>query len=504
MPRRVSRLPGQLASATLTLVVGSSIASPPALSTAPDARPAVKVFYDAVDESGRLAGGSRMVRGESLGRSIAPPPVSEVTMILEPQGVGAGGDNRFDLVFVGDGYASRPSGVANTVVMPPDGQLAPDAPDLVKYERHVGAALFRLFDIEPFGRYKPVFRSYRVDVQSNDSGVSDDPYPGIPRDTAMDMRFWCDGVERLLCVNTIAAQQYAEQAPHLDLIIAVANSSKYGGSGYLGQNVVTISGGSPTAFEITAHEIGHVVGILADEYEVDEFVEWPGGEPSDPNLSTFESEDMIALNGKWASWIGHDIIGFDGPISTYEGGGYYQTGVYRPSPNSAMRTLGRPFNMIAVERLVVGIYARVDPIDDASPSGVIAQPNTVFSVQPIPVVGAPLTIQWFLNDQPLSVPVADTFDLSQITLPPGTHQVSAKVIDNTPYVRNQALRDQWLTQTRSWIVQVPANAASEPSFNAAAAALRQWGEEGERLEGDLNRDGKVDLRDLLRALGSAD
>lgn len=504
MPSRVSCLPGPLASVTLALSVCPALGASPPLANAPESRQPVKVFYDAVDEHGRLAGGSRLVQGESLGRSIGLPPASEVTMILEPQGVGAGGDNRFDLVFVGDGYASRSSGIANTLAMPPDGELAEDAPDLVKYERHVSAALFRLFDIQPFARYRPVFRSYRVDVISNESGVSDDPYPGIPRDTAMDMRFWCDGVERLLCVNTIAAQQYADQAPHLDLIVAVANSGKYGGSGYLGQNVVTISGGSPTAFEVTAHEIGHVVGILADEYEVEEFVEWPGGEPSDPNLSTFESEDMIALNGKWASWIGNDIIGFDGPISTYEGGGFYQTGVYRPSPNSAMRTLGRPFNMIAVERLVVGIYARVDPIDDASPSGVTAQPNTVFSVEPIPVVGAPLTIQWFLDGLPLSVPVANTFDLSQITLSPGTHVVSAKVTDNTPYVRNQALRDQWLTQTRTWLVQVPANAASEPSFKDAAAALRQWGEQGDRLEGDLNRDGKVDLRDLLRALGSAD
>lgn len=502
MPSRVSRLPGLLASAGLAVIASPAFASPPAISPGPQTRGPVKVFYDAVDEHGRLSGGSRLVQGDSLGRAIAPPPPSEVTMILEPQGVGAGGDNRFDLVFVGDGYASEQSGIANWTAVPPDGQLTEDATDFAKYERHVGAALFRLFDAQPFKRYKPIFRSYRVDVRSNDSGVSDDPYPGIPRDTAMDMRFWCDGVERLLCVNTVAAQQYADEAPYLDLIIAVANSSKYGGSGYLGQNVITISGGSPTAYEVTAHEIGHVVGILADEYDVDEFVEWPGGEPSDPNLSTFEAKDMIALNGKWASWIGNDIIGFDGPISTYEGGGFYQFGVYRPSPDSAMRTLGRPFNMIAVERLIVGIYTRVDPIDHASPPGVIGQPNTVFTVEPIPVVGAPLTIQWYLNDLPLSVPVANTLDLSQITLSPGTHQVRAVVTDNTPYVRNQALRDQWLTQTRSWIVQVPANAAAAPSLPDAAAALRQWGEEGERLEGDLNRDGKVDLRDLLRALGS--
>lgn len=504
MPSRAVHRPGAQAIVLSIVMMNGALADPPlTCGPAGSVEGGVKVFYDQVQPDGSLRGGSRLVRGESLGRWVGLVPISDVTMVLEPQGVGANGDNRFDLVFVGDGYRGPPPPtIANTTAVPPDENLPPTATDFQNYERHVGGALYRLFDIEPFRRYRPVFRSFRVDVRSNESGVSNDPVEGVMRDTAMDMRFWCDGVERLLCVNTIAAQQYADQAPFLDLIVAVANSTKYGGSGYLGQNVLTISGGSSTAYHVTAHEIGHVLGILADEYAVDELFEWPGGEPSDPNLSTFEAPDMVALNGKWAAWIDNDLPGFDGPIWTYEGGGFYQGGVFRPSPNSAMRTIGRPFNVVALERLVVGIYTRVDPIDSVSPASAVATPNTVFSVEPIPVVGAPLTVQWFLNGMPLSVPVENVFDLSTITLPPGIHQVSARVADPTNFVRSQALRDQWLTQTRNWIVEVPAAGAAGASLTDAAAALRQWGESGAGLEGDVNRDGRVDLRDLLRALGA--
>lgn len=502
MPSRVFRRTAPDAALLAALLAGAATAHPQAQSTAQPASDAVKVYYDTVDEHGALIGGVHMLPREQLGRQLNLIPQAEVTMVLESQGVGANGDNRFDLVFVGDGYAASRPTLAETTLLPPDDQLPPMTPDLVRYEGHVAGALYRLFQMEPFRRYKPAFRSYRVDVRSDVSGVSGDPVASVVRDTPLNMRFWCDDIERLLCVDTFAAEQFADQAPFVDLIIAVANSNKYGGSGYQSQNILTVSGGSPTAFAITAHEIGHVLGILADEYTVDGFFEWEGGEPGEANISTFTAAEMIAQNGKWASWIGHDIVGFDGPVSTYEGGGYYAFDIYRPSPDSAMKTIGRPFNVVGVERLVVGIYTRVDTIDAVSPVSVVAQPNTVFTVEPLPVVGQPLSVQWLLDGLPLSVPEAHTLDLSTITLSPGTHLVTVRVVDNTPYVRNQAYRDQWLTNTRDWVVEVPGAAPDEPSLAKAASTLRQWGEQGADLDGDHNGDGRVDLRDLLRALGS--
>ncbi len=502
MPSRVFHRTAPNAALLAALLTGSATAHPP-MSSAPEPESdAVKVFFDSVNEHGVLVGGVHMLPRTELSRRQSVAPQSDVTMVLESQGVGANGDNRFDLVFVGDGYAATRPVLADTTLLPEDDQLPPMTPDLVRYQGHVAGALYRLFEMEPFRRYKPVFRSYRVDVRSDVSGVSGDPVPSVVRNTPLDMRFWCDDIERLLCVDTLAAQQFAEQAPSVDLVIAVANSNKYGGSGYQSQNVLTVSGGSPSAFAITAHEIGHVLGILADEYTVEGFLNWEGGEPGEANISTFTAAEMIAQNGKWASWIGHDIVGFDGPISTYEGGGYYAFEIYSPSRDPTMKSIGRPFNTVGVERLVVGIYTRVDTIDAAFPVSVVAQPNTVFTVEPIPVVGQPLTVTWFLDGQPVSVPVANMLDLSTITLAPGTHQVTVRVVDNTPYVRNQAYRDQWLTDTKDWIVQVPAASAPEPSLEKAASTLRQWGEQGADLDGDHNGDGRVDLRDLLKALGS--
>ena len=79
------------------------------------------------------------------------------------------------------------------------------------------------FGIEPLQSYLPLFNVHRVDVVSNETGVDNDPVEGISRDTAMNMKFWCSGIERLLCVDTSLAWGYANNVPSTDAILAVAN-----------------------------------------------------------------------------------------------------------------------------------------------------------------------------------------------------------------------------------------------------------------------------------------
>jgi len=55
-------------------------------------------------------------------------------------------------------------------------------------------------------------------------------------------------------------------------------------------------------------------------------------------------------------------------VDTYEGAMYSQYGIYRPTINSMMRALARPFNQPSVESFILEMYAIVDPID-ASPAG---------------------------------------------------------------------------------------------------------------------------------------
>ena len=73
---------------------------------------------------------------------------------------------------------------------------------------------------------------WSVDAVSNQSGVSGDPGKDVVKDTALKSYFWCDDIERLLCVDTAKVESYAAKAPDADLVVVLSNSTKYGGAGY--------------------------------------------------------------------------------------------------------------------------------------------------------------------------------------------------------------------------------------------------------------------------------
>ena len=72
--------------------------------------------------------------------------------------------------------------------------------------------------------------------------LDNDPTLGIERDTALDSYYFCDGIDRLICVDTAKALRYARRAPQVDHMLVVINSDTYGGAGYWDRNLVTFSG----------------------------------------------------------------------------------------------------------------------------------------------------------------------------------------------------------------------------------------------------------------------
>lgn len=338
------------------------------------------------------------------------------------QGRGFGGDNRVDLVIVGDGYTAGEMG---------------------QYQLDAMSIAEDFFRYEPFIRYEPYFRVTAVEVVSNESGVDNDPSPGINRDTAMDMQYWCGGTERLLCVNVSAARGFAfAGAPDVDQVLAIANSSKYGGAGYSSNDLGTAAGQNAAAVEIAIHEMGHSLGNLADEYTYGGPANFGGGEPSTANLSIYNSTQMSAEDRKWHEWLGSSIAGFDNPVSTYEGGGYSATGIYRPSNNSMMRALGRRFNLPSAEKLIREFYREVSPIDAAPGNGSSFGIGEAVTVVPMRPNGQALSIEWLVNGSVVaSATGMETVTAGDLGLGAGASTVTLRVRDDTPWVRSDAARD---------------------------------------------------------------
>ncbi|PPK63075.1 M64 family metallopeptidase [Actinokineospora auranticolor] len=237
--------------------------------------------------------------------------------------------SRFDLVFVGDGYT---------------------AAEMATYHQHVVNRWNELTQVEPFRSMKGSFNVWQVNVVSPESGVDNEPSRGVRRNTALDMYFWCDDIERLLCVDEAKAKRYAALAPAVDQVLAVGNSTKYGGAG---GGVATSSGGNAQSGQVVAHELGHSIGGLADEYDVPNDL-YTGREPQEANVSVYSSSSMARYRTKWYSYLGKPSPD-GGVVGTFQGAYYYKRGIYRPTENSLMRTLGRPFNLIGLDAMKAAI-----------------------------------------------------------------------------------------------------------------------------------------------------
>lgn len=393
---------------------------------------------------------------------------------------------RIDIIFVGDGYT---------------------ASEQALFQSDVDNIESQLFRYEPFITYKPFFRIQRVEVISNDSGVDNDPSQGIERDTALNMGFWCGGTERALCVSVNRALNAAGAGvlTDVDQVVAIANTTKYGGVGYPSSNACTSSGRNSAAVEIVIHELGHSLGNLADEYTYGGPTTYTGGELGPADVSIYNQAQQVAQQRKWHRWMGfHQPALFDGPVGTYEGGNYSEFGVYRPSNNSMMRSLGRRFNAPSAEELIKEFYREVSPIEDATPEGTeLALTDSIYCV-PVQPDGHDLDITWSVDGQP--IPAADgltTLDLASLGLDSAEHTVSATVVDNTAWVRDLSIRAEFLTQTMSWTVnrcESPADLDGDGELNFFDVSNFVFGFQIQHELSDFDNNGVWDFFDFVAYL----
>ena len=367
--------------------------------------------------------------------------------------------NRVDMVFLGDGYTAAELA----------GTYAAHVDNYVSYLFGGGALT------DPFSRYRNFFNIYAVDVVSQQSGA-DDPTAGLVRNTALGASYLGDGVtQRLLTIDgalteAAATAGLAGTGITAEMRYVTVNAAQYGGSGG-GWSV--FAGGNDSAREVALHEAGHSFAHLGDEYG-GTAATYSGAEPAAVNIT------KDPTGAKWAEWLGYNDPTL-GAIGAFNGGGYFDSGIYRPTAESKMRSLGRPFDAIAREEFIHGFYALVDPLDGHDPNAGTRTELRSLSVDTIdPAV---IQVDWTVNGQVFSN-AGERFDLEAYRFDGGSYTVTARAYDPTPWVRGDRSD---LEQVVTWQVT---NSYGGPNLLVGTAAA-------ERLQG-----GGGD--DTLSGLGGAD
>ncbi|WP_309610142.1 M64 family metallopeptidase [Flavobacterium sp.] len=290
-----------------------------------------------------------------------------------------------------------------------------------------------LFSQEPWSNYKNYFNIFAIKVISNESGIK---HPNISPDCAGSMvptsnpnnffgtSFDYYGIHRLVVPTDSQkiTSVLASNLPDYDIVIVIANTSFYGGSGGSYATVTTY----PTAKEILIHELGHSAGSLADEYYAGDMYN-----AERANMTQQSNPNLI----KWKNWLNNSPIaiiphGTSGVSSTW----------FKPTTNACkMEIFDVPFCNVCKENIIENFHLKVNPIVNYTPannttinsSNQFINFNLTELMKPIPNT---LNIKWQLDSNIFNTNL-ETYQINQTSLTNGTHTLTATVVDETPFVK---------------------------------------------------------------------
>lgn len=409
-----------------------------------------------------------VVGGATGPATAAAPADGEVT----PLQVAGPPEESLNLIVLGDGYT---------------------ADELEDFHADVDKHLNILWSIEPFRSYRNYINVYRVDVVSDDSGISCDPDDGNERrDTALELEYAqeCPAEPNARGITfgeggSQSLEDYVDEIPGVTpqnrQTLTLANTDTYGGIG--GRNATT-SGGNALGPFITPHELGHSLGELQDEYPYyDRGVRgdpYTDEEPDSAHHTTLTAGEMSSQQKKWWRWLGEESLS-GGRIGRYESGLYSCCDIWRPSKHSMMRWLGYEFDQVSREVMTRQISGRRDLqalAVEATPAGEVATEQVLWVETPRPTYHD-LDVQWSVNGEPVGdAEGARDLDLAEFDLAVGD-EVQVDVVDTTSFVRDPAIRkSDAMSASRTWTVSDAQAPSGEPlSFSASTPIERPSGGE---------------------------
>jgi hypothetical protein len=213
---------------------------------------------------------------------------------------------------------------------------------------------------------KSAFNIYRVNLISQDSGVSTRVYdehgtPDNPSDDTIVSTTWRNTalgyiysgswahcwLENGPNTSALVNNALSTWVPDYNLVLVILNNPGFGGCGGGGVQIVTLGIG----WDVIAHEFGHGYGGLADEYCTSRV--YAGPEPGAANVTINTNRATLKWNrfvspatpvptgvGNCADYNqGAKPAGWSDTLDAglFEGGGTNATGMYRPVINCRMR-----------------------------------------------------------------------------------------------------------------------------------------------------------------------
>lgn len=263
-----------------------------------------------------------------------------------------------------------PAGTKINLVVVGDGFTAADQ---AAFNQWVDEKVIRgVFASDYFSEDASAYNIYRINLESKESGVSTRTYDEhgtfndtsddtiaseTHRDTALDMIFsgswahcWLEYGSQTETRLTAALNKWV---PDYNEVLVVLNHPAYGGCGGGGRAHVPMG----VDWSVIAHEFGHGIGGLADEYSAGRA--YTGGEPGAVNVtvntdrSTLKWRQFVAPATPVPTGVGAGANYNQGvrpagwsssqDVGLFEGGGTNDTGMYRPVENCRMKGNSPPY-----------------------------------------------------------------------------------------------------------------------------------------------------------------
>jgi hypothetical protein len=312
--------------------------------------------------------------------------------------------NRYDLVLLGDGYT---------------------AAEQTRFDQDCQTYLAALLVHQPYQTYAAWLNVHTVFRPSLMSGANHpDLIPPIVNNPVYGSAYNYAGVPTRVYINNLAlALADAALAPANEgRFIVLVNDNRYGGATN-GQFACGYNGSALS--EVAIHEMGHLLGLLADEYETP-YGQYMGPEPVERNATTLSS------GNKWSHWWGYNGCG------SVQGCRYYLTGLYRPCQDCLMRSLNQPYCPVCTEQIMLALGSVVSTVDQPYPSTINVSLGTnvqqLFSFNDL-VPGNSSQITWTLDNVTVPGATGSGYTLATGGMALGGHVLQVTVQDPTPFVR---------------------------------------------------------------------